>query len=185
MRREKRLPKNHRAVRPIDGKTKSAGALDPVEDFNNPLRKEQADLPGMENRGIEEIETAAKKYAGLRDRRMELNGQEAQVKTLLMALMAKHEKKIYERDGIHVEIVPVEETVKVKVTPESDDAPARKGVKIAVQDKSDAGATDRASRSEAQSDGAASPEAQGTGSEARSEDRPTQGQSREPGSDDF
>ena len=137
----------------------------------------------MENRGIEEIETAARKYAAIRDKRMELNQQEAKVKTLLMALMGKHEKKVYERDGIHVEIVPVEETVKVKVTSEGDEAPARKGVTVAIPDKQDSGRADRGSRSEAQSDGGTDSRAEGESSESRKEDRPAQGEVA--GADDF
>ena len=178
------MAKNHRAVRPIDQKTKSAGALNPVEDFNNPLRKEQADLPGMENRAIDELEEAARRYAAIRDKRMALNDAETKLQDLLMGLLKKHGKREYKRDGIEIWIKVEEEKVKVRVKDE-DESPSERR-ESAVRDKSDTGTTDRASRSEAQGDGSASPEAQGTGSEARSEDHPAQGEAgREPGSDDF
>src|SRR5687768_18458564 len=55
-------------------------------------RPEQVDLPGTEDSAIKPLEDAAKRYAGIRDERIELNDQEAKLKASLIALMHKHNK---------------------------------------------------------------------------------------------
>lgn len=77
--------------------------------------KKQKDLPGMEDRMLEDLETAATDYAEIRDQRMALNKEEVQLKATLLSLMKKHGKENYKRDGIEVNIVHEEETVKVRV----------------------------------------------------------------------
>jgi len=79
-------------------------------------RKEvQEELPGMQDRRIEELHTAALLYASKRDERMALGRVEAQLKDELQALMHKHEKESYIFEGVEVRLVKEEETVKVKV----------------------------------------------------------------------
>jgi hypothetical protein len=105
-------------------KPKTVRPIDAVADFDEPVKK-QADLPGMENRELKDIEDAARRYAGIRDKRMSLNEQEVKLKDLLLGLLKKHNKREYRRDGIEVWIKVEEETVKVKIS-EDDESPSRK-----------------------------------------------------------
>jgi hypothetical protein len=89
-------------------------------------RPRQQDLPGTEDRAIRPLEDAAHDYAEIRDERMRLTEQETGLKAKLLSLMKKYQKTTYDRDGIHVEIVHEEETVKVRVKKPSEggeDAP--------------------------------------------------------------
>lgn len=95
-----------RGPRPLDA------ATDDVPVKGEPL---QADLPGMEDREIKELEALAQNYASIRDRRMALNKSEIELKTTLLALMHKYEKETYSRDGIDIKVVHEEESVKVRV----------------------------------------------------------------------
>lgn len=72
-------------------------------------------LPGMEDASIEELETAAKRYAVIRDKRMALTDQEVDQKDLLLTLMHRHGKKEYRHRGIFIKIVPEGEKVRVKI----------------------------------------------------------------------
>lgn len=76
-------------------------------------RPRQQDL--IEDRAIKPLEDAAHDYAEIRDERMRLTEQESGLKAKLLSLMKKHQKTTYDHDGIHVEIVHEEETVKVRV----------------------------------------------------------------------
>ncbi len=124
-------------------KAKQAKTPDQAKDFNEPVKK-QADLPGMENRAIAELEDAARKYAGIRDRRMALNESEVKLKALLLGLLKKHDKREYNRDGIRIWIKVEEETVKVKIEEDDDD---EKGGDSAIRDNDDARGTNRKDRS--------------------------------------
>jgi len=84
-------------------------------------RPEQADLPGTEDSAIAPLEKAAKRYAGIRDERMELNREEAALKASLITLMHKHQKTTYSRHGIEIKLVPEAENVKVKIKGKGDD----------------------------------------------------------------
>jgi hypothetical protein len=135
--------------------------LDPVEDFETPLRvpepepptseevkefldgaaatrekrKEKAKkpqvvkdpqkgkterLPGMDDAILEELEDAAREYANTRDDRMRLLEAEVELKASLLDLMKKNKKTFYKRDGITIQIVAKDETVKVKLVKEED-----------------------------------------------------------------
>lgn len=78
-------------------------------------RPAQADLPGTEDSAIAPLEAAAKRYAGIRDERIELNVEEAKLKANLIVLMHKHGKTVYRRHGIEITLVPEAESVKVKI----------------------------------------------------------------------
>lgn len=73
------------------------------------------DLPGMEDRAIKPLEDVAAAYAEVRDKRMELNKEESELKQHALKLMKKYDKTIYKRDGIEIRIVPGEDEVKVKI----------------------------------------------------------------------
>jgi hypothetical protein len=74
----------------------------------------------MEDAMIKEIEDAAQDYAEVRDNRMKLTLKEAELKEELHAAMKKHKKAKYFRAGIEVEVVSVEETVKVRIAKKED-----------------------------------------------------------------
>jgi hypothetical protein len=80
-----------------------------------------ADLPGMEDHAIKPLEDIAASYADVRDRRMALNKEEAELKKTALALMHKHDKQIYKHDGIEIRVVQGEEDVKVRIHKETDD----------------------------------------------------------------
>lgn len=81
----------------------------------------QADLPGMEDRLLPELEEGARAYAEIRDQRMALNKQESELKANLLMLMKKHEKETYRHGDVEIRIVHEEETIKVKVKAEQED----------------------------------------------------------------
>jgi hypothetical protein len=82
----------------------------------------QKSLEGMEDREIKELQDAAISYAEIRDERMSLNRQEIELKEKLLALMKAHKKQTYVYNGVEVNIVHEEETVKVKVKKQDSEA---------------------------------------------------------------
>lgn len=87
-------------------------------------------LPGMEDARIRELDDIAASYAEIRDQRIALNKDEAELKASAIALMRKHGKTIYRHDGIEIRIIPGEEDVKVKVKPPKEEEDAPNGVEI-------------------------------------------------------
>ncbi len=75
----------------------------------------------MEDRKIEELHIAATEYVKYRDKRQQLTQTEVELKTELLRLMKKHKKETYKVDGIEVNIVHEEETVKVKILKDDPD----------------------------------------------------------------
>ncbi len=146
-------------------KAKTAKALDPAKDFSEPVKK-QADLPGMENRAIEELEAAARRYAAIRDKRMALNDAEVKLKALLLGLLKKHDKREYKRDGISIWIKVEEETVKVKIEEDDDEGG---GKNEPIRDKQDARGKSPVGQGKASDSEGAASEAEPEDSEARSE----------------
>jgi Zn/Cd-binding protein ZinT len=86
------------------------------------------DLPGMEDRAIKPLQEAALEYAGIRDQRMALNTQEADLKKRVRTLMHKHKpgQTRYAYDGVEIELVPPEgeEGVKVRIKKLKEDGEA-------------------------------------------------------------
>jgi hypothetical protein len=78
-------------------------------------------LPGMEAPAIEELETLAKSYAKLRDKRQALTVQEVDLKGQLLGAMKKHKKTEYIYDNVTIKVVTEEETVKVKIAKDEDE----------------------------------------------------------------
>ena len=77
--------------------------------------KVQGDLPGMEQREIEDLEKAAHEYKKIRDKRQDLTRREVELKDEILKAMHKHRKKDYSRDGIEIHIVVEQEKVQVKI----------------------------------------------------------------------
>ena len=91
-----------RGIKPVEREEKATEAL-------------QADLPGLEDRAIAELEAAAEEYAGIRDRRMALTEQEVECKEKLLALMHGHGKQTYIHGGIEIRVVAEKEKVRVRI----------------------------------------------------------------------
>ena len=73
-------------------------------------------LPGISDAKIEALQSAAMSYAEIRDQRQVLTTQESELKQKLLALMHKYKKDHYEYDGVVIDLIVEEETVKVKVS---------------------------------------------------------------------
>ena len=84
-------------------------------------KKENGRLPGMEDPEIDELIDAANAYVKIRDRRMALTPQEADLKQDVLRIMKKHGKKTYNHDGIEITVIAEEETVKVKIKKDEAD----------------------------------------------------------------
>ncbi len=78
-------------------------------------------LPGMEDRAIKPLQTAAEEYAEIRDERMELSQREVKLKAKVLTLMHHHQKEHYAYGGVTIDIVKEEENVKVRVKAVKDD----------------------------------------------------------------
>lgn len=74
-----------------------------------------ASLPGMEDHAIKALDNAAAEYADIRDQRMDLTRQEVDLKSRTMKLMKRHGKTTYKHNGISIEVVAGDESIKVKV----------------------------------------------------------------------
>jgi hypothetical protein len=85
-------------------------------------RPRQPDLPGTEDRRLQPLDDVAAAYADVRDRRIDLNREEAELKARALELMHRFDKTIYKRDGIEIRLVAGEEDVKVKVRKATEDA---------------------------------------------------------------
>ena len=77
-------------------------------------------LPTMEDSAIEEIESAAMRYADVRDRRMALTEQEVDANDLVKTLMHRHGKTHYKRGKVEIIIKATDEKCKVKIAKEED-----------------------------------------------------------------
>jgi len=78
-------------------------------------------LPGMEDAKIEALESAAMEYVKIRDKRQKLTTKEVELKQDLLSLMHEHNRDHYEYNGVTVDVVVEEETVKVKIRKPKDD----------------------------------------------------------------
>lgn len=75
----------------------------------------QKRLPGMADAKLEALHNAALDYAEVRDKRQELTKEEVALKGTLLTLMHKHKKDHYEYNGVTIDLVTEEETVRVRV----------------------------------------------------------------------
>lgn len=102
-------------------------------------RPRQQDL--IDDRAIKPLEDIAESYADVRDRRMELNKEEAELKQHALQLMHKYDKTIYRRNGVEIRIVPGEDDVKVRIKKpgeEPEAAESGEGVEIETSGESEA-----------------------------------------------
>jgi hypothetical protein len=78
-------------------------------------------LPTMEDSAIHELNQAALDYDEGRDERMEMTKREVELKTKLIALMHRHNRKTYVYEDIEIELIPEGEKVKVRVRKEKEE----------------------------------------------------------------
>lgn len=81
----------------------------------------QKRLPGVEDPEIEDLVAAAEAYVIIRDKRMKLTPLESEAKVAVLEAMHKHKRKKYVHDGIEIEVIAEEETVKVRVKKDDDE----------------------------------------------------------------
>jgi hypothetical protein len=106
---------------------KKAKGKPEVESKNTPR---QDRLPGMADAKIQALHNAAMDYADIRDQRQALTKQEVDLKEKLIGLMHAHKKEVYDYNGVHIELIVEEETVKVRVkSPEDAEKSETKAVK--------------------------------------------------------
>ena len=82
---------------------------------HRPKKPREVALPGMEDHTIRPLEQGAQHYAAIRDKRIELNKEESELKTSLLKLMKEHNKTLYRHGGVTIRVIAGEEDVKVKV----------------------------------------------------------------------
>ena len=76
----------------------------------------------MADAKLEALHDAALSYAEIRDQRQALTKQEVELKGSLLTLMHKHKKDHYEYNGVTIDLVAEQETVKVRVAKAKLDA---------------------------------------------------------------
>lgn len=77
-------------------------------------KEKQKSLPGMEDRKLPELHSAAEEYVSIRDHRMQLTEEEVEAKANVLQLMLKHDKTVYVCEDIEIKRVHEEETIKVR-----------------------------------------------------------------------
>ncbi|HXP82594.1 MAG TPA: hypothetical protein VN976_22030 [Verrucomicrobiae bacterium] len=80
-----------------------------------PSRPKQPDLPGMESRMYSDLHEEARKYAEIRDERMDLNEQESKLKERVKRMMHEHGLNVYRYEEVEITLEPGEEDVKVRI----------------------------------------------------------------------
>ena len=81
----------------------------------------QARLPEMQDPEIEELESAAESYAGIRDRRQVLTTEEVRLKTELLGLMHREKRTEYNHGGVSIKVLVEKEKVRVRIKKEKDE----------------------------------------------------------------
>ena len=77
-------------------------------------KAEQKHIEGLEPVRIPAIDKAAEKYEAIRDQRQSLTADEVEAKDDLLGLMKEHELTTYTYDSKVVEVIHLDETVKVR-----------------------------------------------------------------------
>lgn len=95
----------------------SSNALDPVADFDAPVKREpkQKRIPGMEDNAIQDLEEAAIAHVELRSEIVKVRDQLHESETRLASLLKANGKTVYRRDGIRLKLRKSRESVSVQV----------------------------------------------------------------------
>lgn len=78
-------------------------------------RGKQDRLPGTEDAALADLDSIGFEYAAMRDKRMDLNKQEIDLKARAIKLMHKHNRSHYKYQDLEMEIVPGDENIRVRV----------------------------------------------------------------------
>jgi hypothetical protein len=106
--------KGKKAGAPLGGRqVPQAGNVKTVTPINPEPKNKR--LPGMEDPEIEELQSAAEEYAGIRDQRMALTKKEVPRQEKLLQIMKKHGRKHYNHAGVEATLIVEKEKVKVKI----------------------------------------------------------------------
>ncbi len=80
-----------------------------------------ASLPGMENRGIAELDDLCREYDKVKKKRMDLTKREVELQADMLVVLKKNKLKHYAFDGIEADLVIEKEKVRVKIVAEEDE----------------------------------------------------------------
>lgn len=83
----------------------------------------QEALPGLEDRGIKAIDTAAADYNDVKTQRIALLADEVSLKQELLTLMKRYKKSHYKHGTIEIDIKPEGEKIIVKIKDENEEKP--------------------------------------------------------------
>ena len=86
-----------------------------MADKKGSKKPRQERLPGTEDAEIKPLQDAAEEYADIRDQRQALTTQGVDLKKKVIRLMHKYEKTEYHYNGVDIELVMEEESVKARV----------------------------------------------------------------------
>ena len=89
--------------------------LDPVADFDQPVKRKQARLPGMEDAPIKDLEEAAVEYSDIKSEIRERRDALKLADERLATLMKKLGKTAYVRDGVRLKLRAGRDSVSVQV----------------------------------------------------------------------
>ena len=87
-------------------------------------KERQVELPGLENRKLKDLHETALTYAEKRDERQALLTEEVDLKQRLLTLLKKYKMDHYEYNGVTVDRVMEEETVRVRIKSKDKDEAA-------------------------------------------------------------
>lgn len=106
---------------------------------HKPVKKSprQEALPGLEDRAVKALDTAAMDYEDVKQERMKLTAQESSLKEEVRRLMHKQGKTHYKHGRIEVELEPEGEKVKVRVKDENEELPDDTQPEAATEAESD------------------------------------------------
>lgn len=92
---------------------------------HKPVKKSprQEALPGLEDRAVKALDTAAMDYEDVKQERMKLTAQESSLKEEVRRLMHKQGKTHYKHGAIEITLEPEGEKVKVRVKDENEELP--------------------------------------------------------------
>ena len=108
--------KGKRAERNSPGRKKTIKKLDPVEDFEKPVKKpRQSRLPGMEDAPIQDLEEAAMEHSETQSQIVALRDELKRTDERLATLMKREGKKSYNHAGIVLRLREGQERVSVKI----------------------------------------------------------------------
>ena len=118
MAKAKRTAKPAAQRRPTGARLLKNRPLEEAPEIDEPKQKR---LPTMEDAPIEELESAAERYASIRDRRQALTAEEVPLKKRLLDLMHSHKKTEYKHEGVEIKVLVEKEKVRVRIKKDKEE----------------------------------------------------------------